>query len=668
MSEVEVTLENVGGFVNKHTFKFKAGTVNIVEAPNWAGKSSLIKGITIALSMPFGSELSKEVAQRIGLIRKEGDTREPLIHVGKKEATIIIRRDNEKRICLLNSEKGYVVKPEGDHRFLLTSMLTRSSEVVRRIADGDSNFEWILREVSLAERYEKIKSLFEKTRYEISLKIDELGRRIEQRNRIKEELLKLQIEIKKAKEKERDLNKAITSLPRVDPQLENRRNELLKQISEEETKKYSYKKRIEQLSKEITEIKHRYSSAEVNFRMLSEELKNTENAIRKIEAELKSLPSEEIVKKWELELQKINDARERLREKEGEIKGELKVYEDVFNFMQQNKIKETKCPLCGEGTVTYEDINFKVNELKARLKNIHDEISRNIRYRNELYQKIRLREEREPSLKREKEKLSEKRSEIAKRIRDIKLKLEAAQKEVLPLQNAIKRTKTELKQVEDRITELREQLKEIDMKISEKGEKERKLIEELGAIREKIEGLDRSIENNKKVLEELETTEINEITVSLDIALSIMRKWLRVIDEVMEFIDSEIRREKMLAIERFNTEVKRILTEVGLTDLEIWIDSNTYNLHVVTEGKPQPLVSLSGAQKHIISVILQLALKEAYMRDEPFFLIDEVMLDFHGKSQESIMKYLYEATKKFAWTTIITKLGEGKGIVIRSLS
>ena len=40
-------LENIGGLKGDNSFKFKKGSLNIVEAPNSSGKTSIVKALAI---------------------------------------------------------------------------------------------------------------------------------------------------------------------------------------------------------------------------------------------------------------------------------------------------------------------------------------------------------------------------------------------------------------------------------------------------------------------------------------------------------------------------------------------------------------------------------------------------------------------------------------------
>ena len=48
----KVTIRNVGGLRGEYKFQFERGKVNLVEASNSRGKSSLIKSLVAAISIP----------------------------------------------------------------------------------------------------------------------------------------------------------------------------------------------------------------------------------------------------------------------------------------------------------------------------------------------------------------------------------------------------------------------------------------------------------------------------------------------------------------------------------------------------------------------------------------------------------------------------------------
>ena len=143
------------------------------------------------------------------------------------------------------------------------------------------------------------------------------------------------------------------------------------------------------------------------------------------------------------------------------------------------------------------------------------------------------------------------------------------------------------------------------------GQREKKLVEESGKIRERIEMLKKMMEDKEKLLKEFTTINIFGHVVTLELGHKILNEWLEVLDKLLEFLNLEIRKEKMLAVERFNTEIKKVLEGLGFKELDVWIDSDTYRLHVMRKGKIQPITSLSASERDALCVVLQIALKEA---------------------------------------------------------
>lgn len=70
----------------------------------------------------------------------------------------------------------------------------------------------------------------------------------------------------------------------------------------------------------------------------------------------------------------------------------------------------------------------------------------------------------------------------------------------------------------------------------------------------------------------------------------------------------------------------------------------------------QQVKTLSTSEKLSISLILQAALKETYIPDVPFFVLDDIIEDFDGDRREEILEYLTEKAKENDWFIVITKL------------
>ena len=74
----------------------------------------------------------------------------------------------------------------------------------------------------------------------------------------------------------------------------------------------------------------------------------------------------------------------------------------------------------------------------------------------------------------------------------------------------------------------------------------------------------------------------------------------------------------------------------------------------------QLVSTLSTSEKLTIALILQIAIKETYLRHVPFLILDDVMEDFDEDRRNKIYHYLAKKAKEQDWIIISTKLKEEK--------
>jgi DNA repair exonuclease SbcCD ATPase subunit len=72
----------------------------------------------------------------------------------------------------------------------------------------------------------------------------------------------------------------------------------------------------------------------------------------------------------------------------------------------------------------------------------------------------------------------------------------------------------------------------------------------------------------------------------------------------------------------------------------------------------QPVNTLSESEKLSIALILQVALKETYMPDIPFFILDGVVQDFDEDRRAKVMDYLRGKSEERDWFIVVTQLDE----------
>ena len=79
-----LNVENIGGLKGNNTFKFKKGSLNILEAPNSSGKTSIVKALASVLSVTDNGKfkpLIDEEARNLGLKSNERNPQQGFVNV-----------------------------------------------------------------------------------------------------------------------------------------------------------------------------------------------------------------------------------------------------------------------------------------------------------------------------------------------------------------------------------------------------------------------------------------------------------------------------------------------------------------------------------------------------------------------------------------------------------
>ena len=157
--KASLVLENIGKKVGKESFNFNSGVVTLIRGRNGSGKSRIIKSCAIALSLPIISKELEEEAINFGVIKGENAEFPPLVNSKMEKALIELQYDEIIKKVELNLDGTNNINVPGEQKFLYSSLIVRTSKIYNNISRGDSNFKWILNEMSLAKDYETIQDI-----------------------------------------------------------------------------------------------------------------------------------------------------------------------------------------------------------------------------------------------------------------------------------------------------------------------------------------------------------------------------------------------------------------------------------------------------------------------------------------------------------------------------
>jgi len=636
--KAELIIENVGGLRGKNIYQFESGKLNIIKASNSGGKTSLIRGLTSILSTPRDGQYHiyflKE-AQKLGIKTDERDPRESFVNIHSKSAKVELKYEENSEIYEVDKGGDFLKLPNnGDQKFLLSGVLSGNTKILRQLDGVDEenepdDFYWAVTKLSYADKYDEINSFLK------TLKEDINGKKTLAEKKI-EEISDLELEKNKL---EKDFEDIENELIRLAPKFRKASPDLI-------AKRNETRRRIEDRKKGLGEIEGNLSVKNKEIEIKNKEIENIEKEIRSITKKLKEMDLENFKKIKEKKIDEINKEIETLKRKRNEIDGVLNLFQTAQIELRKSK-GEVKCPLCNNGTISFDLITKKLDNLRNEKNSINAKILESSEEKNRLTKDFEKKEEEKKQLEKNLEnKNGEKRNVEIEINKTLKISIEQFNYE-------IKRIKNKIEEDNEKLTKLRQGISPIDEEINRKyTEKE----DEKASITNRI----------SDILKELKQTsiEMHGITAEPRKAKKICEEWLEFISKHIEHCKNRAEEQRREASEKFNLNIKKLMDSLGFEEFRTVKLNNEYKLYVERLNPKtgdyvfQQVKSLSTSEKLSMALILQLALKETYIPNIPFFILDDIIEDFDDDRREKIFNYLERKAKDTGWFLIITKLVE----------
>jgi DNA repair exonuclease SbcCD ATPase subunit len=645
--KASLVLKDIGGFKGKKDFVFESGSLNLVEAPNSGGKSSVIKAILGVLSVPhdgkFDPYLLKE-AKMLGVKSDDLNTQEGFVNIHSEKGEVTLNIGDDIETYKVQQNGTYIELPKhSDQRFLLSGILSNDTKILRQLRHTDDNepddFNWAVTKLSNAKNYDEIADFIKNEKDAATKKEDEAKNVIKRTKNLREEI----------DQHRKDLAQITNELSRLEPKFKGKSDFI--------SKRKGITNSIEKSSKDL--IQHR-----ANLKQKSDELKVKENELVKINKDIESLEKEledlELFdlkgkninqkKLEEIKKKKISDINEQitdLKDIRGEIDGVYNLY-----YLAQTNLKDrdfTKCPLCNEGNLTFDKIEIKLKELKQKKDSISNEIMKKS-------QDIKL--------------IDTQISDIIKNKGNLERKISDKKEE--------KKFTSDL--IENQLRSAINQFNETITGLSSKLEKEQKELQELikiiGSDDEELNKVYTEKEKQKGILSDKITIKQNDIdsakiefkqnSLTPDFAIQILSKYNDALTEIIGFAKEMADKQRQAAADKFNNTIKVLMNELNFEEFRDVKLNKEFRLYIErfdpkTDGYvPQLVSTLSTSEKLTIALILQIALKETYIPQIPFLILDDVMEDFDENRRNKIYNYLSNKAKEENWIIILTKLVEEK--------
>ncbi|WP_455141648.1 archaea-specific SMC-related protein [Candidatus Hodarchaeum mangrovi] len=601
---LHVKLYNIGG-IDEIALTFKKGK-NLIKAPNATGKSSFVKGIEL-----------------LNMSKSDIEQRRHYINLFKSSGEVEIQENGKigcKRTLTVKGNRliveGAAFHPEGSKVNLFT-LATPQNELINAITSGK-------RLESLITQYSDVKYY--------SFLISNVQNRLSNLKKDLRIYLMYESDIESLKIEQVKLNNDLDE-SRIE-------RETLPEINLEEIQSYSeIESRYHKLSKTVLSLHNRIEQANDTIKLDKDRIIESENQIKALEEEIKNFMQEHPQVDQEIAqiVDRIKENRKFLQEVKNEKNEVEKSIKEVRNWINlRYTMKDlSKCTICGR---PYTEKHAKAREDKLLVDDSH------------LSKRLREIEFEIDDLERRKEDTE---GLIHKIKNDNEIKINKSKQELRRLQREISDKTNEIESLEKELKQTEVELKILEKSIDQERADSIKLITQLDAkiqrIEGKIEQIDKQIKEKTERMSQIEMIQTEHEFYSV----------------FLPYLQDRENAVKLGVIENFNTQIKKVYQLMSYRDFEsIRIDPQ-FNLIVKRKRSgvtiDQPIQSLSDSERITISLIVMLAGREEYIEDYPLFVLDKVTLDYDPTRFEMILDYLTQREVPYIIVTLAQSIEEGSG-------
>lgn len=633
--KANITIVNVGGLKGEHVYQFERGKVNLIEASNSGGKTSIIKALVAVLSIPesgLEGDYFLTEAEKLGIKTDIKNPQEGFVNIHSDEAMVKLEVNGFIHVYRVKANGAIIEAPSaGEEKFLLGGIISNDSKILRQLHGTDErdvepdNFRWAVEKLSYASRYIKMTEILK------TLKEDVLERKYHIEAKI-ERFADLHKKLEKLKTEKRDVEKELQKLRPKFKGAENlidERNRIREEINKIEEDKGKvrgeisrYKETIRELEKEIKELTKKLEKkagelAEINTKRLEKEVREREN--------------------------EINKEVEKLKSERSELDGILNLLLTAQAKLRKERDK-VLCPLCEDGKISYKQVTSRLEYLRKERDTIGNSI-------------MSLNKEKDIINKKLKEEI-EKEKSLVEEIRDLKQEKKIKEMNYDNAKAEFLQLETLLNEYEEKINNYQKRLKDIKITSEDK---------DITALYNELEN--RSAEISVRISDIIKEFEESSITINNKnvepkIVKKIYDKQLEFLQKLIDFSEKRAEEQRQEAARKFNTNIAKLMTELEFKEFRTVKLNDEYKLYIerfnpkTDEYVFQQAQTLSTSEKLTIALILQLSLKETYIPDIPFFIIDDIIEDFDDDRRNKILDYLSQKAKENNWFVISTKLVE----------
>ena len=332
-----------------------------------------------------------------------------------------------------------------------------------------------------------------------------------------------------------------------------------------------------------------------------------------------------------------------LKELRNQKDGELNIFTTALPSVEEHS-KEVNCPLCKMGTIDYPTIKKHLDELRDDKKNLNNQIKEINMHYNEVSNNI--------------SRLSQRKTDIEDKIDEYESRKQQATNQLTDLQGTIKQQLDEIKRFDEKIEGILKSLDEINAQVTGDDEK---LIKEYD--KKQLDLRDNQLKINE-IKKEREKSSINIKGVDFKPkeAKKKYEQIIKFIEKAVEFTSKRSEYKKQKAKVNFNQNIQNLIKKLGFQEFRSIKLNDKYQLYVVRfhersgEYVLQQVKTLSTSEKSAIALILQIALKQMYIPDLDFLILDDVLGNFDEDKKIKILDYLSNKANEEDWYIILTTL------------
>jgi len=593
-NNIEVSVENISGLYGLRRFEFKPG-LNLVIAPNAAGKSSLIHAL-----------------QALVLDERELSARDYFVHSFEKSGRVELTMGGRQYVRRLRARDGGIsvggeaFHPEGQ-KVNLFCIASEDNELIERVKTNKA-LRTTLLDFSDYRYYEILDAFFaqQKVRSETQL----------QQYRDKQAELELLTGQLRAIEKDLE-------------QLEKERRTIEEVPLEIVVKTEQERRRLAQAQTELSELISQITTAEGDITRSKNRLETLQNERMRYEQRVKEYEiqhpdTEEEMACMDREAESLKNELDKLRSDMDGVQARLQ--DTSHNWTRFVKYGAEECFACG-ASIKAEQLKDRQKKLEQRSADLGKEIS-SLQWRIEGNRKERNLLDQEWRIVK-----TEIRSQLNNVLRAVDVetdnlrKLEATRDSLLPRRPELSELVKQLEASFDKETrEKLEKRRQLDEKIARRDQdRKTKLagIEQIGDMR-------------------------TQITLLQD-EINFYRQAQQLVSEKAEEVRKAVRN-------MFNDHIAEVyhLLEFDKDFERIYLDDG-FQLKIIRkfgdQKKPDSINTLSRSEKETVALVLLLAGREAYLPDFPLFIADETTF-YDATRFRRIVEYI---SKRVPYT-IITNL------------